>query len=422
MSRFASHRACLIGTFALLLLVLPVSAEAQFGGLGKKIEKKAKERIDKKSDEAAEEAVDRADPTSERNRAAAAEAESGAEAGTDAGEGAPAASAGKGSAGRKVWANYDFVPGQRVLFYTDFTDEEVGNFPRRLEYKQGTMEVVELDGVRALKASGPSGLVIPLSQALPERFTIEIDVINRNSRSSPAATILIYGGRAVKTDVDVERTRVAFGYNGWDLRGGGSVATGDFTSLEADALVGQPTSVRVLADGPYIKLYADGRRIANVPTTDFMRGRGIYVALEGRDDEANAVYVTRIRLAESQKTIYDALTATGRWATQGILFATGKSAIQPESAPTLKQIGEALKAHPDLRIRIEGHTDNVGQSAANQQLSEARALAVKNRLSKDFGIDAARLESAGLGDTSPAAPNDTPEGRANNRRVEVVKL
>lgn len=81
-----------------------------------------------------------------------------------------------------------------------------------------------------------------------------------------------------------------------------------------------------------------------------------------------------------------------------------------------------LKAHADLRIRIEGHTDNVGNPDFNQKLSERRAAAVKTFLEKEYGIDGSRLEAQGFGDTRPVASNDTPEGRQANRRVELVKL
>lgn len=81
-----------------------------------------------------------------------------------------------------------------------------------------------------------------------------------------------------------------------------------------------------------------------------------------------------------------------------------------------------MKAHPDLRIRIEGHTDNVGNAAFNQTLSEKRAAAVKAFLEKEYGIKGDRLEAQGFGDTRPVASNDTPEGRQSNRRVELVKL
>jgi outer membrane protein OmpA-like peptidoglycan-associated protein len=378
------------------LVLAPPEASAQLGKIGQKIKEKAAQAADKQKSQTA----DKGDQAVAKDTSP------------------PQSIAG----GRKVWVNYDFIPGQRTLFFTDFTDEIVGNFPRRLQFKSGSMEIVELDGQRALKATTASGFVVPLAETLPEKFTLEIDVINLNSLGVGAPTIKVYGGTAAKTDVDTEKTRVAFGHLGWDVTGGGTESQGSFTSDETEAFVGHAASVRVLGDGAYLKVYADGRRLANVPNASFARGKGIFVALEGRDEESNAVYVTRIRVAESQKTVYDALATAGRWATQGILFETGKSMVRPESAPTLKEIAAALTQHPELRIRIEGHTDNVGSADANLRLSEARAGAVKDALVKDYRIDPARLETAGLGDTKPVADNKTPEGRSSNRRVEVVKL
>lgn len=80
-----------------------------------------------------------------------------------------------------------------------------------------------------------------------------------------------------------------------------------------------------------------------------------------------------------------------------------------------------LNDHADLKLTIEGHTDNVGNAASNQSLSEKRAAAVVAYLSAQ-GIDAGRLSAKGLGATKPADTNDTPEGRQNNRRVELVKM
>jgi outer membrane protein OmpA-like peptidoglycan-associated protein len=127
-------------------------------------------------------------------------------------------------------------------------------------------------------------------------------------------------------------------------------------------------------------------------------------------------------VAESETDVlYDALATKGRWSTQGILFATGKADVQPESRPVLKEIAAAMKEHADLQVLIEGHTDNVGKPDANLALSEARAAAVKAALVADFGIGADRISTKGFGDTKPSAPNTTAEGRAQNRRVDLVK-
>ena len=102
-------------------------------------------------------------------------------------------------------------------------------------------------------------------------------------------------------------------------------------------------------------------------------------------------------------------------ATQGIYFETGADTNRPESSGTLKQIANMLTEHAELKLTIEGHTDNVGNAAANQSLSEKRARAVKETLASVYGISADRLESVGFGDSKPAAPNSTNMPKACTR-------
>lgn len=103
-----------------------------------------------------------------------------------------------------------------------------------------------------------------------------------------------------------------------------------------------------------------------------------------------------------------------------IHFETGKAIIKPESQPIVDQISTFMKANPKLGISVEGHTDNVGKAADNKALSGARAKAVMTAIIKQ-GIDAKRLSSAGYGQERPVADNRSEEGRAKNRRVELVK-
>jgi OOP family OmpA-OmpF porin len=322
------------------------------------------------------------------------------------------------TAAPKLWVNYDFVPGNRVLFVADYAEDEVGNFPKRLTFKAGNMEVAELDGQRWLRVTGSSVLTVPLPEALPARFTIEIDVINR--RVLDGAAFRLQGGLAWNNTG--KTSTVSWGSDGIGLSGGGGgevVMENNYANRERYR--GKPSQLRILGDGPYLKVYLDEKRYANIPNASFERSKGLTLGIEGRGDE-NPVYVGRIRVAASDKTIYDALAASGRVATQGILFDTGSDRIRPESTPTLKEIAAMLRAHPELRVRIEGHTDNVGVKAANLALSEQRAAAVRDALVREYGTDASRLESAGLGDSKPAAPNTTSEGRQTNRRVELVRL
>jgi outer membrane protein OmpA-like peptidoglycan-associated protein len=140
----------------------------------------------------------------------------------------------------------------------------------------------------------------------------------------------------------------------------------------------------------------------------------------GRDDKP--IYIGNIRLAAGGRDLYDDLVEKGRVATRGILFDVDSDRIRPESTPTLEEIGEMLSAHPNLRIAIEGHTDSDGDDAHNQNLSEKRAEAVRQFLIATYGLDGDRLESTGFGESVPAADNDTPEGKQQNRRVELVVL
>ena len=177
-----------------------------------------------------------------------------------------------------------------------------------------------------------------------------------------------------------------------------------------------------MADGKYTKVYINGVRVANAPNADIGRSNKVQFWVPGYDQKgARRTLIGPIRIAAGGKKLYDALAEKGRVATQGIYFDTGSDGIRQESAPTLKEIGTMLKDHADLKLTIEGHTDNVGKAESNQTLSEKRAAAVRQYLIDNYQIEAARLEAKGLGQTKPVGTNDSAEGRQQNRRVELVK-
>lgn len=117
----------------------------------------------------------------------------------------------------------------------------------------------------------------------------------------------------------------------------------------------------------------------------------------------------------------NSLKESGKVAVYGIYFDTGKSVLKPESQPTLQEIDKLLKADPGLKLYVVGHTDNTGAFDANMKLSMDRAASVVNALVSQFSISAARLKACGDGPTSPVASNDNEDGKALNRRVELVK-
>lgn len=123
----------------------------------------------------------------------------------------------------------------------------------------------------------------------------------------------------------------------------------------------------------------------------------------------------------SAATLADNLKRDGRVDLQGIYFDTGKAVLRPESAAALAEVAQLMTAMPDIRLAIVGHTDSTGKFEANMSLSQARAEAVRTALVTQYGIVAGRLEAQGKGSTASIASNDTPEGRAKNRRVELIR-
>jgi outer membrane protein OmpA-like peptidoglycan-associated protein len=283
----------------------------------------------------------------------------------------------------------------------------VGDFPRRLELKEGNFEVVEWQGGRYLRGTSSGAFEIPLAEPLPERFTLEFDYTGSGSTGWP-----LYVYFAPKSENPTYA--VAKPYDG-GLSGGGT----NSVSQTSKDLTGTVFPVRVMVDGSYAKVYIGDKRVANVPNAKL--GRSNKILFQSMADEKNPVFIGNVRVAAGGKKLYEALAEKGRVATQGIYFDTGSDRIRPESSGTLKEIGTMLKDHPELKLTIEGHTDNVGAASANLTLSEKRAAAVRQQLVDTYQIDGARLQAKGLGQTKPAGSNDTPEGRQQNRRVELVK-
>lgn len=121
--------------------------------------------------------------------------------------------------------------------------------------------------------------------------------------------------------------------------------------------------------------------------------------------------------ANDIKTI---LSADGKVSFYGIFFDTDKTIVKPESAPALKEIAEFLKANPAVNVFIVGHTDNSGEFNKNLILSKERAIAVLNELIFKYAVNKQQLTAEGVASLAPVAPNDTNEGKAKNRRVEIV--
>ena len=144
------------------------------------------------------------------------------------------------------------------------------------------------------------------------------------------------------------------------------------------------------------------------------------IFLATRDGQVTQINYPQPKVAGSQ-SIEQALKKDGRVDVYGIYFDFGSDQLRPESQPVLQEIAAALKNNPGWKLHVNGHTDNVGGDAYNLDLSNRRAAAVKRALVNQYQIDAARLDPMGFGATQPKESNDTAQGRARNRRVELVR-
>ena len=180
--------------------------------------------------------------------------------------------------GEGVWANYDFVRGDKILYAEDFEDDRVGNFPKRLEFVKGNMEVVEWEGRRFLRLTAASEFNIHLPEALPERFTVEFDFNagtahgSQNLFTSPVEAYQNYEGNW-------------FSFNA----NPGVIGNGPTSVMQTYRTRDQLTAIRIHVDGQYAKVYLGEQRIANVPNATFPRSDVLYFRLTGR--ERNPTYI-----------------------------------------------------------------------------------------------------------------------------------
>jgi len=267
----------------------------------------------------------------------------------------------------------------------------------------GNIELVTYRERTWLRFASKGKMYIPLPAALPQRYTIETEFWGE-----PGQECWVYPSGDIASE--------SYFLFGSDAVGGVVTPNGRAGNDRRDEQATLAHTFRVMVDGSYAKIYVNELRVANVPNFNEPRGTRLGFFCDA------AIAVGPVRISEGGRTLYDALTADGRVATQGIYFNTGSDQIRPESGPTLREIAAMLTEHDGLRLGIEGHTDKVGAAPVNLDLSKRRAAAVKTYLVGTLKADAARLEASGFGSAKPSQPNSTAEGRQTNRRVELVKL
>jgi outer membrane protein OmpA-like peptidoglycan-associated protein len=332
--------------------------------------------------------------------------------GAPAASDAPATGSAAGGAGgekvSQVSTKFDFVSGDSVIFFDDLQGDELGEFPANWQLVEGAWEVAELDGERWLRCTSTSGTVrMKVPPSFPEYWTLEFDFYNQDG-----SAIALHLTANSESGSEVWQTR--FPYSGQNLEfHAGQISSN--TPLEG--LSTGRHHVMFMARGTALKVYVDRQRMANVPD---VTGPGKPAMIDFTLGSSSKPMITNVRFAEGCRPAPDMLAK--KLVTYGIHFATGSDQVLPDSAPILRQVAAYLKSNATVKVKITGHTDNVGASESNLDLSKRRAASVAKVLAEEFEVPAERLAADGKGDTEAVADNKTAAGRAMNRRVEFAKM
>ncbi|MFI5132432.1 MAG: OmpA family protein, partial [Chitinophagales bacterium] len=184
-----------------------------------------------------------------------------------------------------------------------------------------------------------------------------------------------------------------------------------------------PIHVSVWRQKERVRVYINQEKFWDIPKAiapDAKLNTILFVALYA--DATVQHYIGNLRLAVGAPDTRKKMLEQNKWVTHGILFDVNKADIKPESYGTLKEMASVLKEYPDIKVKIVGHTDSDGADAANLDLSKKRAASVKMALANEFSIDESRMETDGKGEAEPMDKATTPAAKANNRRVEFIKL
>jgi OOP family OmpA-OmpF porin len=385
---------------------------------------------------------------SKKNKSNKADSAKAAGTGAAATTGASAgnvAGAGSAPAGLKTYSKFDFEPGEKILVVEDFGQDAIGDFPDKWN-TNSTGEVMTIDGKDGKWLSvTKKGVYLPeFINNLPDNFTLQFDLVcsEKNTAYSGDFLLSLYAipnpaKQFASLGFSTPRNGVELNFN----PGGGSehgltrsLVFSDNTQIMSNEVeqrdwVTKQTDKRVVKISIWrqrqrLRVYMNEEKVWDIPRA-FENGKNynsVLFSLNGNTIEGDRYLFSNIRLAVGAPDTRNKLITEGKFSTTGILFDVNSANIKAESYGTLKDIADVLKDNATVNVKIVGHTDSDGDAALNLALSKKRAEAVKAALATEFGIDATRMQTDGMGATQPVAPNTTPAGKAQNRRVEFVKI
>jgi len=417
----------------LFLIALTHTSTAQIKG----ILNKAKQKVGNKANEQVDKSIDKTiDPSSGKTEKAPGEPDAAP------GPAKPATDTVKNEKDAtpsiKAYSKYDFVPGEKIVVFEDFMQDAIGDFPAKWN-TNGSGEVVTLDGQPGHWFMMPkAGVFMPeFIDSLVDNFTFEFDLIAIHGNKTGGWPSFYTGlaelsNREKPQEWQMENNIYYFSvYAGNNAEGSinfGGKKNGE--SLSAVQILTKqfadktkPVHVAIWRQKERCRIYFNEEKVSDLPKALAPNAKfnNILYFIPSADDD-NSYCVSNLRLAVGVPDTRKKILEQNKWVTHGILFDVNSADIKPESYGTLKEMATVLKDYADLKVKIVGHTDADGSDAANLDLSKRRAASVKASLAKEFGIDESRMETDGKGESEPIDKNDNAAGKANNRRVEFIKI
>jgi OmpA-OmpF porin, OOP family len=414
------------------LLNIPVSAQDD---VDEKVKDKTNQRVDQKTDEGIDKGLDAVEDgvgsLFKKKDKSAKQEKTEDKSSTNKEENSDNASVKQTTTpSLSSYSKFDFVPGEKVIFYEDFTQDALADFPALWNTTgSGEVTTTNLYPGNWFKMK-PGGFFMPdLTIPFNENFTFECDMIFRDQPTSddaesfeisfikPAADWKIGDNISDGCTISLGGNRAASWKDGLDFFASDNQPNDIISSGNYDKKV----RVSIWVQKQRLRLYLNESKILDLPRLLAPGLNCDKLEFSFGSNTGNSL-MSNIRIAIGAPDTRSKLLTTGKLVTYGITFDVNSDKIKPESYGTLKDIATVLKENAGVKIKIVGHTDSDGDAAQNLDLSKRRAASVKNELSKNFGIDASRITTDGKGKTEPIAPNDTPSNKAQNRRVEFIKM
>ncbi|MCB0508092.1 MAG: OmpA family protein [Chitinophagales bacterium] len=447
--------------FVCIILFSFQTSFAQWGNLGNRIadelSRKAQQKIEDEVNNAADKSYEKAKSETKesvknkKNKSSKSSDNNeggGEENSSSNSNNAKNSSSSNSSSSLKAYGKFDFIPGEKVIAEEDFSQDAIGDFPAKWN-TNGSGELVTIDGQQGkwLKF-GPESIIYPeFVTNLPENFTVEFYVASTKPFSfystafnfffAPLASpsknyvnwkqyigekkegvlVAIHPQAAGNNEMG-QKFIVTYDDNGAEIINNHS----DFPNFNCTNK--NIVKVSIWRQKQRLRVYIDETKIWDIPKAFSATAKYNFMGFrtDGYYSEDDALYLSQLRVAVGAPDTRHKFLDIGKYSTTGIKFDVNSDKIKGESYGTLKDFAALMIENPSIKVKIVGHTDSDGDAASNMTLSKKRAESVKAALNKEFGIDNSRMETEGKGETEPTDSNNTAEGKANNRRVEFIKL